>query len=640
MLHGRTLAYVPELDGLRAVAVGGVILFHFGVPGFSGGYVGVDVFFVLSGYLITTILLRRIESGTFAFRAFYADRFWRLFPALAVTVLATYCVGAILFSPHFFGPLTNSSVAAVASVANIYFWLQSGYFDADAITKPLLHTWSLSVEEQFYLLWPLLVLVIAKLPSGRARVAFVLGASAVSVVTAEVFLGTYPSSVYFLMPFRIFEFGAGALVAVLGAGRWIKPGIACDLVVAASLAALLWSFSWLDEATPFPGLIALIPCVASALLVSAAPLSRLGPVFRCGPMVYVGRLSYSAYLVHWPVVVFCSYVFIDVDLPIVLLMAALTWGLTHLLHTYVETPLRNGRATGWMKERRAWLIGGVVATLLAPVTVATVMGDIPGRYAPALDEQAVQAGMGARFRALEEHCRIDELSARRCYSDGDTVVLVFGNSHEPDALYAVDSLLAGDGSVKLVYFGTENGCGITVADGSISADSTDRSCPERTDVLNDDAFVQRLDAVVYSARYPFSANKQLFLDVFHNLTQRNPDLRFLIFGDYIITKVACAELINRFGNSRACRDPRVVVNPDLTDAGTLRAAFENLDAVIVDKWSLLCPGGRLSSCATETPDGVPMFYDTHHLSPEFARYLGARMREREAYRRQLVGPGS
>jgi hypothetical protein len=159
-------------------------------------------------------------------------------------------------------------------------------------------------------------------------------------------------------------------------------------------------------------------------------------------------------------------------------------------------------------------------------------------------------------------------------------------------------------------------------------------------VLNDDAFVQRLDAVVYSARYPFSANKQMFLDVFQSLRDRKPDLRFLIFGDYIITEVACAELINRFGSSQACRDPRVVANPQMTDTGELKAAFENLDAVIVNKWSLLCPGGRLSSCATETPDGVPMFYDTHHLSPEFARYLGARMRDSEAYRRQLLGPGS
>src|SRR5262245_7794104 len=201
------LQHRPEIDGLRAIAVGGVLLCHFRSPWFAGGYAGVDVFFVISGCVITRQILRDLEGGAFSFAGFYARRSRRIYPALLVTLVGSLLVGAVLFSPDRLEELGSSVVAAALSVSNILFWSQQGYFDTSAILKPLLHTWSLGVEEQFYLLWPLLLVALAK--SNRVLIGLVL-LLAVSLGANVAFEG-HSSSIFFLLPFRAFEFAIGGL---------------------------------------------------------------------------------------------------------------------------------------------------------------------------------------------------------------------------------------------------------------------------------------------------------------------------------------------------------------------------------------------------------------------------------------------
>ncbi len=196
---------------MRAVAVLSVIFFHFGFQKFSGGFTGVDVFFVISGYLITNNIVSDIEKGTFTFSNFYLRRVRRLFPALFVTILLTFAYGFFVFPGSLLEPLAKSVVASVLSVSNILFWSEAGYFDADAELKPLLHTWSLSVEEQFYFVWPALLVFLSQMRRVWIVPAFAVIAGAISLWAAQQWLVSDPSGAFFLAPFRITEFAVGAL---------------------------------------------------------------------------------------------------------------------------------------------------------------------------------------------------------------------------------------------------------------------------------------------------------------------------------------------------------------------------------------------------------------------------------------------
>src|SRR3954463_4009396 len=181
------LAYRPEIDGMRAIAVLGVLLFHAGFPGFSGGYAGVDVFFVISGYLITRIILTAIDAGEFSFIGFFVNRVRRLFPALLTTVAISVVLGGLLLSPPYMKKLGEAAIVSVLGLSNIYFWSEAGYWDIESAFKPLLHIWSLSLEEQFYLIWPPLLLLASRAKNRRsARIAMVASLGLASLIAAAL----------------------------------------------------------------------------------------------------------------------------------------------------------------------------------------------------------------------------------------------------------------------------------------------------------------------------------------------------------------------------------------------------------------------------------------------------------------------
>ena len=221
------MKFRPEIEGMRAVAVVAVILFHAGFSFVPGGFLGVDIFFVISGFLITSNVLAEFSQGKFSFVGFYRRRVLRLFPASATTVLVTLVVSFFCLPPDEVVNLAKSALSALAAVSNIYFWTQVGYFDTDAHLKPLLHTWSLGVEEQFYLVWPALLLLLMRIGGRRAILLGVLTAGVASLAGASLFIKSDPSAVFYLMPFRIFEFTIGIVVAVAqfpSRGRLFQPG--------------------------------------------------------------------------------------------------------------------------------------------------------------------------------------------------------------------------------------------------------------------------------------------------------------------------------------------------------------------------------------------------------------------------------
>ncbi|MGI8525521.1 MAG: acyltransferase family protein [Pseudolabrys sp.] len=333
--------YRPEIDGLRAVAILCVVFFHLKVPGFGGGYVGVDIFFVISGYLITRNIVDDLVAGTFSLSRFYARRIRRLFPALLFTVAATFVAAALWFPPDALRAEARDTLVTLASLSNVHFWRQAhGYFSPQATTVPLLHTWSLSVEEQFYVVWSIALLAIATLHWRKLVPFLILVAGLLSLAASQYWLARDSVAAFYFMPFRIFELSIGALC--IWAERWRAPNVALtDLLFAAGLVAIAASFVLFDAATPFPGVNALLPCLGAAAVIYSGTRARLAVVLNNQAAVGVGLISYSLYLCHWPILVFIKYIFGEPEQAgVILALIALCFVTATGMYFFIEKPFR------------------------------------------------------------------------------------------------------------------------------------------------------------------------------------------------------------------------------------------------------------------------------------------------------------
>lgn len=345
--------YRPDVDGLRAVAVILVLLFHADL-GFSGGFIGVDVFFVLSGFLITGLILKEQEAEKFKLANFWIRRIRRIIPAATVLVIAVLVAGFFVLLPGDYADLGKSAIAQQLMLSNVYFWQNTGYFDGPAELKPLLHTWSLAVEEQFYLGYPFL-LVLLHLLGRRAMVTMLAALAIVSLVVSQYGVIHYPSATFFLLPTRAWELLIGGLIWFIPKQRLSKPWLSSS-VSWLSLAAILVAGWFYNSTTPFPGLTALVPCIATAAFVyfNSNRLSFPAAALATKPVVFVGLISYSLYLWHWPILVFLRYLQDgEPSLPMRLGALLASLSLAYLSWRFVETPfrkltlLRSGRSVAF-----------------------------------------------------------------------------------------------------------------------------------------------------------------------------------------------------------------------------------------------------------------------------------------------------
>jgi peptidoglycan/LPS O-acetylase OafA/YrhL len=314
------MTHRTDIDGLRALAVIPVVLFHMDLAAFGGGFTGVDVFFVISGFLITSIIAHEIESpgspgrspvgghvqgsGRFSLARFYERRVRRIFPALFTVLLVTTVLALLILLPRDYEAFAKSLVATSGFASNIYFNRQFGYFDAEAHTKPLLHTWSLAVEEQFYLVFPVLMLVLFRWLKARERVRTVLlalAAASFALAAWQVLAGPAArAAAFYLAPARAWELLLGSLLA-LGAVPAFRRQWMAESAAVAGVALLATGFLAFSLATPFPGPAALVPCLGAALLIhsGASASTVVSRVLSWRPLVFVGLISYSLYLWHW-----------------------------------------------------------------------------------------------------------------------------------------------------------------------------------------------------------------------------------------------------------------------------------------------------------------------------------------------------
>ena len=405
--------YRPDIDGLRAVAVVSVVLFHARYREFTGGFVGVDIFFVISGFLITRIVRDQAAAGTFSFAKFYVRRMRRLFPALLATVAMTLVAAAVFYAPDLFRLVAASSSAAVLSFANIYFWLNSGYFDPASSLNPLLHTWSLSVEEQFYLIWPMILVVAAR----RGAALPALLALALASIVGGLAMRNDPSAVFYLMPFRVFELAIGGMM-VWVVERAVVPRAVREVALLIAFALIGFAVLTFTEATPFP-FNGLVPCFGAAIVILCGNADLLGQVLRNRVSVSIGLISYSLYLIHWPVVVFYQYAVHNELGPIeqaAMVVIALAGGFA--LNRLVENRFRYARPGSWRPSRFVMASGALAGV----VTLVGLHANATGWTWRLGDREAV-------FLDIEDFYGGSKCTPPRCEMGGGRPLIVMGDSH-------------------------------------------------------------------------------------------------------------------------------------------------------------------------------------------------------------------
>ena len=359
VVHG--LPYRTEIDGLRAVAVLAVVLFHARL-GCPGGFVGVDVFFVLSGFLITSLILRDLESSKFQLVDFWERRVRRIAPALTVWVAVTLAAGWFLYLPDDYARAGQSVVAQGLVLSNIYHGWKIDYFTPATEAFPLLHTWSLAVEEQFYIVLPLVLMGIRRWMPGRLLMILTV-TGIVSFGLAVWLTATYPRVSFWILPTRAWELMLGSILAACP--RWGSTASRGIREVASwvGLVAILVSISWFDEKVPFPGVATLLPTLGTFAFIwaNAAGRTSSGAVMAWAPLVFIGKISYSYYLIHWPVIAYADYWYRDEMTWPVRLGLMLAAGLLAVVSLYVvETPIRKGQI---LAARRPLFVTTIVTTV-------------------------------------------------------------------------------------------------------------------------------------------------------------------------------------------------------------------------------------------------------------------------------------
>ncbi len=444
------MKYRAEIDGLRAVAVLPVILFHAGFAPFSGGFVGVDVFFVISGYLITSLIAEELETGRFSLAGFYDRRARRILPALFFVVLCSAPIAWFILLPKDLTEFFHSVMAVGMFASNILFWLQSGYFDTAAELKPLLHTWSLAVEEQFYIIFPLLLMALWRF-GAKVLLAVLIVLFGVSLSLAEWGAHAHPSATFFLLHSRGWELLIGAFAALyLRGGGGIRAGIAGEALAAAGLLAIAMAVVLFDGRTPFPGLYALVPTLGTVLVILFAAegtvINRLLSLRAC---VGIGLISYSMYLWHQPLFVFSRYLFgLQQGSYLFLVLSLITLVLAWISWRFVERPFR---------QKRFAIRTVLMTAAVASIGIMSLGISLPKYITPRFDELDLQTQwqgwticepFGA-FKDAGGRCSI--LS-----DDAAPTVAVIGDSHAQHLAFGIREVFDGTGENPIIF--VSGGC--------------------------------------------------------------------------------------------------------------------------------------------------------------------------------------
>jgi len=634
------MRYRADIDGLRAIAIIPVILFHLAVPGFGGGFVGVDIFFVISGFLITSIIYREIEDDKFSFIQFYERRIRRIFPALFFVLIISVLISLFILLPKDMRAFSKSLVAATVFAANLLFWKQGGYFDSQAIEKPLLHTWSLSVEEQFYIAFPILFLLLTR--TMPKRVSFILiGLMLASFAAATLqypFRLFSPLTIFYLPVFRAWELLLGGVLALN-----IIPNPFThrqrNLFSLIGLTLIVYSVYQPFTASVFHAANLLYPCLGAALVIYAGSggySSVVGKVLGWRPLVLIGLISYSLYLWHWPLIVFAKYYLVRDLLPIdkvyifaaSLFLATLTW-------RYVERPFRS--KTGSIS--RSTILKLSLASVIALISFGLVgyfTGGIPQRIPTHVIPTDHRISHNPVSPLPESNKRLPIYAVGTTGGDAPSF-LVWGDSHAEVLLEMFDEAAKEESKSGLVI--AMSACRPLIGVGHC----TDAALP----------FIERhptIKTVILVAKWGFTANGYVYKrggvrpEVFPPAYEKKINERFQkglkLTIQYLLARhvhvifmndvpevgwdVATLRRSKWFGRKHPYQPPTyaeyLTCQKPVFDA---LHRLHDLDFRIIDLAPLFCSSG---TCMVEK-DGFTLYMDDNHLSAKGAEIVLPQIRK-------------
>ncbi|MEO1482334.1 MAG: acyltransferase family protein [Myxococcota bacterium] len=639
------MRYRAEIDGLRAVAVVPVIFFHAGLELFSGGYVGVDVFFVISGYLITTLIVNALDRGDFSIARFYERRARRILPALLLVVLASLPFAWAWLTPSDMRGFAAGIVGLATFSSNFVLWQQSGYFDTGAELNPLLHSWSLAVEEQFYVLFPVFLCLVWRF--GKSLLFPLIGMLFVSsLLLGEWAVGSYPDAAFFLLPTRGWELLLGALCALTLRRPGPKlTGLGANAASLGGLGLVAFAVFSFDRTTPTPSLATLIPTAGTALVILGANRGTIAhSLLSTRPAVAVGLVSYSAYLWHQPIIAFFRVRFgTELDIRGVIFCVALAFLLAIVSWRFVEQPFRHGMRIG---TRPVLTISFVaLATLSAVGAVAIAMDGFRDRFDRKFLEIVDEGESRPTARAI--------LGAE----EGPFEVAVLGDSHANALLDALEDALLREGISAHVL--TKNGCPPAYGLWRHDLPFRDSCNVHYTKVFKKLQATPSVTTVVVSARFALYLNSVRFDNreggvesgatprvIYDTIAHRDnvrplaerraaiedgivefaKSLSELGLRIYVITSVpevgwnvphvaGQRYLLGKDGELTTQRD---VYEQRVAPVDTLFTRLDALPGVtLVDASQPFCDG----TVCFATQNGIPLYHDSNHLSRTGARRL-------------------
>lgn len=647
MTHIFHPTYRPDIDGLRAVAILSVLGFHVFPDFFRGGFIGVDIFFVISGFLISNIIFRSLEAGSFTYAEFYVRRIRRIFPALIVVLTTTFVIGYFVLLPDEFSSLGKHILGGSLFVSNLVLWGESGYFDTVSELKPLLNLWSLGVEEQYYILWPLLVALIWK--RSRSFPTIVLTILICSFMLNLFVFNSHSPSTFYSPVTRFWELMVGGLLAYVTVHniRLTPSGLGPDAISWFGLFLLLLGFLLIDSRKVIPSYWTLLPTMGTFLLIYGGSSAFVNSFLLSNrTLVFIGLISFPLYLWHWPLLAYARIVDISGFLE-KLAVILVSFVLAFLTYKFVETPIRSGsynKLTGMRLSLR--LVSSML--VLAAIGFSSYIGFLQP-YHNSQSLKLISAAIGewefpgkmklfkfgkSDFYSMDDPTSLAKKSGK---------ILFIGDSNMAQYYSNIEKL--SHGSDKTIVFATDDGCP--------PIPNVHRSMPPQRYRLAEDVMAYAsspdVEAVVFGAawiRYfgresafyheDEITGERLYLKepngakaAFDSLAKMLSKLRSMGKVTYLILNIPFGDaldpkgMVNRSLHSESpffSVERRELSQEELPELRSIDTALTNVaektDTMILDPKKFLCSDGK---CPSTTKDGAPIYKDSMHLRPSFVR---------------------
>lgn len=619
--------YRADIDGLRALAVLLVVLFHLDFQWITGGFTGVDVFFVISGYLITKIILKQLQQDCFSFINFFTRRAKRLLPAAVVTIALSLIAGAMIYPPLEMVTLAKSAISAALYFANIYFWQTSDYFSLDVHLKPLLHMWSLSVEEQFYFVWPVVIFFSYKFFKKKLDIndknlknlalSPLMVIAAIFLLFSIFYLEQDESAVFYLMPFRMHEFALGALTVLLESRKF--PRIIEETSPFIGLGMIFYSALSFTSQTSFPGLNSLYPTIGTLLILLFPNASLIRKVLEFSWLRYIGHISYSFYLVHWPAIcIYKKYTLKKLNLTEQIGLFLFSIAASVLMYYFIENPFRRGLLSKFLSPKitfAAFLATTFSISALAIFVIQTQ--GWPGRYAQELKSIisiATDTSERTQYNGADDSCFIGDGTHVLPYKEEFNFDCLKKDSNRKNILILGDSFAAySTWGLKQAFpeyhflQSTMAGCW-PILYGPVNTEN----CKDRNEHMFNEYDYSKVSAIILMANWTDKSVEVLPRTV-EALLERFPKLKVILLGPtpefdhsipLLFAHYKSIENTKRNIGKHILREPFDLDN-------LFRKQKFNKQVLYISMTELLCQ--TPNNCLISTENGLPMFIDGHHL---------------------------